>query len=283
MTEPPRTLTQREYWNSKVGEEWANHADGLDRMLQPMTQPALDLLNLQLGEHVLDIGCGAGATTLTIAQRVGESGHVVGVDLSQQLLALGRKRAAERGARIDFLEADAGVVPLQGAPFDAAFSRFGVMFFADTVAAFANLRQNIKPGGRLVFVCWRTFEENIWSSAPLAALAPILKAPVPAPDSNAPGPFALADAAKIQSALASSGWRDAVIEPWDGAVLVAGGGGVSDAADFLLKIGPCARAIHDQQLDTAQAKGLLAEALAKHETASGVALPAACWIVRAVA
>jgi SAM-dependent methyltransferase len=277
MSQPP---TQREYWNSKVGEEWARQADLMDRMLQPLTQPAFDLLDLKPGERVLDIGCGAGATTLAAASYIGD-GQAVGVDISKPLLELARERASARGANAHFVEADVSAAPLRDAPFDAAFSRFGVMFFEDTAAAFAKIRVALNPDGRIVFICWRTFAENGWSHAPLAALQPILKAPITPADPNAPGPFQLQDSEKIRTMLAASGWRDIAISPWDGDVLVGGGGDASTAAAFLLRIGPCARAITDQQLDAAQAQQLLADFLRKHETSAGVALPAACWIVSA--
>jgi SAM-dependent methyltransferase len=272
--------TQREYWNSKVGEEWARQADLMDRMLQPLTQPAFDLLDLKPGERVVDIGCGAGATTLAAASYIGD-GQAVGVDISKPLLELARERASARGANAHFVEADVSAAPLRDAPFDAAFSRFGVMFFDDTAAAFAKIRAALNPDGRIVFICWRTFAENGWSHAPLAALQPILKAPITPADPNAPGPFQLQDSEKIRTMLAASGWRDIAISPWDGDVLVGGGGDASTAAAFLLRIGPCARAITDQQLDAAQAQHLLADFLRKHETAAGVALSAACWIVSA--
>lgn len=275
-----KTPTQREYWNSKVGEQWARQADLMDRMLQPLTQPAFDLLNLQAGERVLDIGCGAGATTLQAASYIGD-GVAVGADISRPLLELARERANARGANAHFVEADVSEAPLRDAPFDAAFSRFGVMFFDDTAAAFAKIRAALNPGGRIVFICWRTFAENGWSHAPLEALQPILKEPIAPADPNAPGPFRLQDPEKIKAMLAASGWRDISVEPWSGEVLVGGGGDANAAASFLLKIGPCARAITDQQLDPKDAHKRLADFLRQYETPAGVPLPAACWIVRA--
>jgi SAM-dependent methyltransferase len=279
MTDHP---SQHEYWNSKVGEEWARQADLMDRMLQPMTQPAFDLLELKPGERVLDIGCGAGATTLAAARYIGD-GQAVGVDISKPLLELARERANTWGANAHFVEADVSAAPLRDAPFDAAFSRFGVMFFDDPSAAFAKIRAALKPGGRIVFICWRSFKENGWTFAPLAALRDMLKAPIQAADPDAPGPFQLQDPDKIKSTLARAGWRDVSIAPWDGDVLVSGGGDRHAAAAFLMKIGPCARAIADQHLDAAEAERKLSDFLQKHETSVGVPLPAACWIVRAIA
>lgn len=277
MTEP--RPTQLEYWNSKVAEEWVRQADRTDAMFTALTQAGLDALQLQRGERVLDIGCGAGDTSLKAARLVGPGGRVVGVDISRQLLELGRERAG--GLNVDLIEADAGAGAAPGAPFDAAFSRFGVMFFDDPPAAFANVRASMKQGGRLVFICWRAFPENVWSFAPVGALAPLLAAPLPPPDESLPGPFAFANAGKVETILAAAGWRGVSITPWDGALRV--GANAEDAADYLLKIGPSARAIAEHGLDPAAARRLIVNRLAEAQSADGVALAAACWIVRAMA
>ena len=275
MAERP---TQREYWNSQVGDEWVRHADGIDRMLEALTEAAFKALGLIAGERVLDIGCGGGATTLKAADLVGANGRAVGVDISQQLLGLARQRADGRG-NVTFIEADAGAGAIPGAPFDAASSRFGVMFFDDPFAAFANIRAGMAAGGRLVFASWRPFTENLWSAEPLSALTPLLKEPLKPADPNLPGPFALSDPNKITTILGSAGWSNVSITPWDGDVAL--GDNATEAAAFLLKIGPCARAINEQGLDPVEAKRLLLEFLWKHEGPNGIARPGACWIVRA--
>jgi len=277
MTEKP---TQREYWNSQVGDEWVRNADAIDAMLARLTQPAFDTLKLEPGERVLDIGCGAGATTLKAAELVGANGRAVGVDISRPLLECARERAQGR-SNVAFIEADAGAGPVPGAPFDAAFSRFGMMFFEEPAAAFASVRRALADDGRLVFVSWRPFAENLWTARPLAALAPLLKEPLTPADPNAPGPFALSDADKVRRILDDAGWRDVTVAPWDGPVVI--GADAREAAAYLVKIGPCARAINEQSLDAVEAERLLFEFLAKHEGPEGVALPAACWIVRAEA
>lgn len=274
---------QREYWNGKVGEEWVRHADPMDAMLAALTAPAIDALGLRAGESVLDIGCGAGSTTLQLAAQVQPDGAALGADISEPLLKLAKERAAAAGSIAQFVEADVANTPLAGAPFDAAFSRFGVMFFDDPTQAFAKIRASLRPGGRIVFICWRSFKENGWTFAPLAALKSMLKSPLTPADPNAPGPFQLQDPEKIRAILSTAGWTGVSITPWDGDVIVGGGGDAEAAAAFLLRIGPCARAITDQQLDPAQAKKLLTDFLREHETPAGVPLPAACWIVRAEA
>jgi SAM-dependent methyltransferase len=277
MTERP---TQRDYWNSQVAREWVSHAAAIDRMLLDLTTAAFDALALKAGESVLDIGCGGGATTLHAAGLVGEAGRAVGVDISQPLLQLGRQRAAGRH-NVSFVEADAGAGAIPGAPFDAAFSRFGVMFFDDPVAAFANIREGLIRDGRMVFACWRPFADNLWSAEPLGALTPILKEPLKPADPSLPGPFALSDPEKIKRILDGAGWRDVSIARWDG--MVSMGANAEEAAAFLLKIGPCARAINEQNLDPAEAERALIAFLRAHEAPSGVKRPAASWIVRAMA
>ncbi len=279
MSEP--RPTQQEYWNSKVADEWVRQADRTDAMFAALTQAGLHALDLRAGERVLDIGCGAGDTSLLAARQVQPGGHVVGVDISRQLLGLGRTRAQARALDVDFIEVDAGAGAIPGAPFDAAFSRFGVMFFDDPVAAFANVRANMKPGGRLAFLCWRTFAENTWTFASVGALAPLLSAPLPPPDENLPGPFAFADAGKARATLEGAGWRDVSVTPWDGLLRI--GADAEDAANYLLKIGPSARAIADHGLDPGAAKALIVERLAQDQRPEGVFLAAACWIARATA
>jgi SAM-dependent methyltransferase len=277
----PLPPTQREYWNSQVGEEWVRQANRTDAMFSDLTQAALGALNAQPGERVLDIGCGAGQTALAAADAVGAAGHVVGIDISVPLLDLGRQRAAAVGANIDFIEADAGAAAIPGAPFDAAFSRFGIMFFDDPPAAFANIRSSLRPGGRLAFICWRPFDENEWTNAPLNALTPMLSAPLPPPDTSLPGPLSLSDQAKVRTILGASGWRDVSIESWEGKLII--GANAGDAASYLLKIGPSARAIKEHDLDAAAAEQLIVKRHKQAETPAGVSLGAACWIVRASA
>jgi SAM-dependent methyltransferase len=271
---------QREYWSGKVGDDWAAASGHIDAMLRPLTEAVLDRGAFRPGERVLDIGCGAGATSMAIARRVSETGSVVGVDLSPQLLRVARERAQQAGLAAEFVEADAGSAKL-GERFDAAFSRFGVMFFESPVQAFSHLRANMRAQGRLIFVCWRDLAENLWATAPIEAIRPMLKAPLARPDPDAPGPYALADGAKIERILREAGWRDVVLSRWDGKLTIAGGGSVEETADFLLRIGPCARAIADQELDAAEARQRVMDRLSPHHEHDGVALAAACWFVTA--
>ena len=277
-----QAMSQREYWSGKVGDEWARFAERIDAMLAPITAAALDHAAFKTGERVLDVGCGSGATSLEIARRVGAMGRVAGVDLSPQMLEVARKRASQEGLAVDFFEADAGSADL-GDRFDAVFSRFGVMFFDAPTEAFSHIRAHLSDNGRLSFVCWRPLAENIWATIPLEAIQTMLKAPLALGDPDAPGPYSLADEAKVRRILRDAGWRDIVMSRWDGLVPIGGGGGLDDAASFMLRIGPCARAIAEQGLDPADAKRRLMDRLAQHHGDDGVALPGACWLVSASA
>ena len=178
---------------------WAEVREPLERQLAPLGRRALAALAPRPGESVLDIGCGGGETALDLARAVAPDGTVVGVDLSTAVLAFAR-RAAEGCERVRFVQADAQVFPFEPASFDAAFSRFGVMFFADPTAAFINIRRSLRPNGRLAFVCWRALEENPLDILPLRAASAHLP-PQPAHDPDAPGPFAFANPARVRGIL----------------------------------------------------------------------------------
>jgi SAM-dependent methyltransferase len=160
------------YWNADAGETWAAMQEQLDAQLEPHGLKAMEALALAAGERIVDIGCGSGQTSLALGQAAGRSGAVMGLDISRPLLGLARRRAAESGAaNVSFAEADVQTYAFAPATFNAVFSRFGVMFFADPPAAFANVRRALKPGGRLAFVCWRTPAENIFMTLPYTAVA----------------------------------------------------------------------------------------------------------------
>jgi hypothetical protein len=155
------------------------------------------------------------------------------------------------------------------------------MFFEAPGAAFAHIRGHMRDAGRLVFACWRGLEENAWATAPLEAIRPMLKAPPAAMDPNAPGPYSLADGQKIERLLRDAGWRDVVLRPWDGSVSLGGDAGLAQTVEFVLKIGPCARLMKEQELDCGEARRRLEEKLAPFQGPNGVTLPGACWFVRA--
>jgi len=204
---------QAAFWRGRPGAVWAERQEKMDIELDSLGRLALDRLAAGPGERILDIGCGGGTTTLELARAVGPDGRVVGVDFSTPQVERARRRAEELGvANVTFLDADAAA-SVPGGPYDGAFSRFGVMFFADPVAAFANIRAAMAPGGRLAFVCWQGPEANAWFSLAVRAVAGLDGVELPAPPPpDAPGPMALADRGRIEAVLGGAGWTDVEIE-----------------------------------------------------------------------
>ena len=192
---------------------WAEVREPLELQLAPLGRRALAALAPRPGESVLDIGCGGGETALNLARAVAPDGTVVGVDQSAAVLAFAQ-RAAKGCERVRFVQADAQVFPFEPASFDAAFSRFGVMFFADPTAAFINIRRSLRPNGRLAFVCWRALEENPLDILPLRAASAHLP-PQPAHDPDAPGPFAFANPDLVRGILERAGFGEIEITARD--------------------------------------------------------------------
>jgi SAM-dependent methyltransferase len=271
-------LQQHEYWNGPVGERWASLQEKIDLHLGEITDVLIRFAAPQSGERVLDVGCGCGTTTLLLALKTEPEGAAAGIDISVPMLNVARARAMAQNADIVFLEADASTYEFQPV-FDLAFSRFGIMFFADPVSAFANLRSALAPGGRLVFVCWRKFEENRWAWDPFRAALPLLPPQEPA-DPFAPGPFAFADNARLRGILERAAFTKIEIEPFDGGVNM--GATADEAAAQALNVGPLARAA--TVLDEAareKIRAVVAGVYARYAAPAGVVPPAACWLVRA--
>jgi SAM-dependent methyltransferase len=195
----PKNEAEITYWNSAGGRRWVERQQSQDIVLGPILQTTMERAQLRQGERVVDIGCGTGASSIALAERVGPSGQVLAVDVSAPMLA----RAAERlppGAPVKFVRADATTYRFESAAFDLLFSRFGVMFFAEPVRAFANLRTALKPSGRLAFACWRKFDENPWLQVPLRAALEHVP-PLPRPGPEDPGPFSFASEQRVTAFL----------------------------------------------------------------------------------
>jgi SAM-dependent methyltransferase len=271
------------YWNQQGGPKWVAYQRLLDEQISPLGLAAMDRARVASGERVLDVGCGCGQTSLQLAERVGAGGAVTGIDISAPMLARARERAAQLGARnLRFLEADAQEAKLGEATFSLVFSRFGVMFFSDPRAAFANLCRSLAPGGRVAFVCWQELTRNPWMGIPLRAAAPFLP-PSPPPDPQAPGPLAFADPGRVRGILAAAGFREVAIEPLDGALAVGGAGSTPEqAAAFLLQAGPLARALRDAPAAPIdRITDAVREAIAPHATPKGVRMGYGGWVVSA--
>lgn len=280
MTFPAPALPQAEYWNGPASMLWVELQERLDVLFAPLTSVALDAARPQPGERVLDVGCGCGATVLELARRVGPQGKVTGVDVSVPMLARARQRVDAAGlANVTLTVADAGAHAFVPASVDLVFSRLGSMFFGDPVAAFANLRDALRPGGRIVLVCPRAAAQNRYISEAVQAARPLLPAgALVAQRPDEPGMFSLADPERVRRILGAAGIDDVALQPCDGAMQL--GASAADAAAFSIQFGPLPRILTSAGEDLQRA--VLAAVTARYrelEGPTGVALEGAFWIV----
>ncbi len=272
---------QAAYWNGSGGRHWTDRQAVQDSLLAPASQRLIAAADVTAGERVIDIGCGCGATTLEIAAITGETGRALGLDVSEPMIRRARERAAQENSPAKFLVADATVHDFSTERADLMTSRFGVMFFADPALAFANMRRGLKPGGRLVFVCWRETRLNPWLIVPLkAAMRHAPRLPEVGPED--PGPFSFADEARVRRILAAAGFVDVALAPENLELDVAVGLGLDGAVVSALEIGPASRVLDDQpEAVRAAAAAEIRAALAPHQRGASVVLDAAIWVVRA--
>lgn len=267
---------QAAYWKGAGGTMWLGAYDRIQRGIAGFSETALEAAAAQPGERALDVGCGTGGTTAELAKAIGDRGHVLGVDISEPLVGAARSQGLGNAT---FEVADATTHAFEPASFDLVFSRFGVMFFGDPVAAFQNVHRALKPSGRLVFLCWRTAAENAWSMVPMRAAQPFLP-PMARPGPEDPGQYSFGDRSRVERILTQAGFKNLSIEPVDR--MVNQGNDVPDVLQRIGDFGPLARAFKDVAPEQiAKAMAAIAEALGPHATADGVKLAGACWLVRA--
>ena len=271
-------------WNGPSGERWVANQARLDAMLAPFGRAALEAAAPVRGEHVLDIGCGAGTSSLALAERVGAEGLVLGVDVSEALI--GRAQAlTQKDSPALFRVADASSADFPKGAFDILFSRFGVMFFDDPTAAFVHMRRSLALGGRLVFVCWRSAGENDWMRLPMDALKGIVSL-APPPPAEAPGAFSFGDSRRVERILMAAGFAEIAITPLDASVPFGEGAtrdaAIDDAVEMALESGPLSRALAVQPDDVRdRARASVRAAFARLPCERSVMIDGAAWIVRA--
>jgi ubiquinone/menaquinone biosynthesis C-methylase UbiE len=274
-TTPQANDEQATLWNGPAGRAWVDEQESLDRMFAPFETMLADTVSA--GSRVLDIGCGTGATTIAAARRAGPEGRVTGIDISEPMLALARERAARAGIDAQFMRADAEIATLEPASVDSFISRFGVMFFGDPVAAFANLRRAACAGGALNALAFRSAAENPFMTTAERAAAPYLSN-LPPRKADAPGQFAFADRDRVRNILESAGWGDIDIRPVDVVCTLAR----AQLDRYIARLGPVGMvlsqapaALRDGIVDTVRA------AFAPYVAGEEIRFNAACWSVSA--
>ena len=255
MTDARAPVDSAKFWNSRATDFSATLDRELDRFFAPVTAATLAAAQAQCGERVIDIGCGSGSTVIELARLVGPAGRVVGADISENSVAHARERIVAAGlSQAEVVLADVATHRFAPGSFDLAFSRFGVMFFPDPVAAFANLRSAMAPGGRLAFAVFRAVQENPWNDAPIQAVRHVLPPIAPLPPGT--GMWSWADAARVRVIL--------------------------EGAGFAMHVGQGARVlIGADEATRAAVRDGFEKFFARHDSPAGIALPGAIWVVTA--
>jgi SAM-dependent methyltransferase len=213
-------------------------------------QRAIDRLDARPGQRVLDIGCGSGPTTIDLARLVGPEGQAVGVDIAPALVTAARRRAEATGVtNAQFTVADVQSDDLGVTPFDAAFSQFGVMFFADPEMAFARIRSLLRPGGTFAFACWQNLFANEWMFIPGATAISVTGTMPTMPEPGQPGPFSLAEPGRIEELLGGAGFHDIEVESVDDLVVLRATD-IESLIAFSQRVGPAQAAMRDADEDT---------------------------------
>ncbi|WP_336298789.1 class I SAM-dependent methyltransferase [Streptomyces cinnabarinus] len=271
--------SQAARWNGRTGHIWVEEQALLDGLLRPLEELLVEAVPAGHEGRVLDVGCGTGGTTVALARRLGPAGRCVGVDISEPMIAAARARAEREGVPASFVRADAGGYAFETAAFDTVVSRLGVMFFDDSVRAFANLRRAAEDGARLRVVVWRGAEENPFMTTAERAAAPLLPE-LPARRPDGPGQFAFADPALVRDVLTPGGWADVDIQPFEVDCTLP----TADLVRYFTRLGPLGQLLPD--VDERTRERIVTTVRAAFEPfvhGTEVRFTAACWVVGAQA
>lgn len=270
---------QQDFWSNAAGDKWVAQQAAMDTLLAPVLDLVLDTAALQSGDHVLDIGCGAGTSTAQAAAIVGATGHAKGADISAPLLS--HAQNSFKAANLSWLHADAQTHSFAPQQFDAMISRFGVMFFANTTDAFANIRKSLKPNAEITMAAWGPAADNPWFMDPAKAARAQL-GPMPKTDRTLPGPFAFEDPARTITQLTTAGLYNVTCTTHQ--LALTSHGDAKAAADLCCVIGPADRAIAHFDATPAQQRDLRDTIAAQFETYqsdAGLQIPASIHLYQA--
>ena len=277
---------QKDMWNGRAGASWVRHNSLLEELLSEPGRRCMDLFSLPPEPQILDVGCGCGNQTLEWASRLDPSSKITGVDISEPMLALADDlKSANHSslqADVSFLLGDASESLFPEGSFDAIYSRFGVMFFADPMSAFATLRSTLKPDGQLGFVCWQSPALNPFFAAPMQAALTVLPPPPPAKP-GAPGPFGLSDRERTADVLNAAGFRDISVQPLKLELSAGASRTFDELFQDLIQIGPAAALIAESDPALVeQARFAVYEKLTEfYSPGAGVQFEANFWLVSA--
>lgn len=282
MTEAAPETLKGEDWAGEMGARWLASLDRFEGMIAPIGKALLARAGYAAGERVLDLGCGGGATTLAIARAVGPEGAALGLDIAPMLIEQAQARAASAGSTARFVCKDAATAALGEPPFDRLFSRFGSMFFAEPVPAFANLRKMLAADARIDLAVWAHPRDNAWMMEMMGVVRAHVEVPPAVP--RAPGPFAFEDLGYLEELLTGAGFTGFAAEAYQGEQPVGGPGATpEDATDFVLASMAAGRILAEQGEDVlAAARADLTAMFARHTRAGeGVMLGCKAWLVTA--
>lgn len=271
------------FWNNVLVEKFERFRNILLDGLSYHSEVPLRKLQIAQGARALDVGCGWGDTALRLAQMAGPSGSVLGLDCCDAFLEKGRRDARAAGlANVRFATADVQTYRFQP-EFDFCFSRFGMMFFSNPVAAMRNIRSALKPGGRLMFITWRTLDDNPWMSIPKKLVLNFLPPPGENAQTCGPGPFSMANPEVVGAQLKAAGFEDARFTPTDGPVMI--GASVEQAMDFQLALGPAGEIFREAGAEAEKRRREIEDALraelARHQQDGKVVMQSGSWTITA--
>lgn len=282
--EPVTELSEyAESWNDALADKFDRFREILMNGLSYHSRVPLEKLSVAPGSNIVDVGCGWGDTAIELARKTGPDGSVLGLDCVEQFLHTARREAETAGVdNVRFLTADVARYPFEP-EFDLCFSRFGMMFFENPVVAMRNVRKALRPNGKLMFIVWRTIDDNPWFGLPKQVVLQYLSPPGDDARSCGPGPFSMADTETVSKQLEIAGFQDVEFERNDGPVTV--GSSPEDAVQFQLALGQAGEVFREAGEEAERQRNrieaALREVLAPYETDEGIVMPSSSWTITA--
>jgi ubiquinone/menaquinone biosynthesis C-methylase UbiE len=277
MNERTETGLQAEFWNGAGGQMWVQRIEDTHKLIEPLGSLIRTRAAAKPGEAILDVGCGGGQNSVELAQDVGPEGRVVGLDVSEVILDYAR-RQPDLPQNLEYVLGDAGSEDLETAAFDLLFSRFGVMFFEDPIAAFTHMHSALKPNGRVAFLCWQAPQLNPWLSVPMQAIYQFIPPPAAA-EPRSPGPFAFAEEVWIREILDDAGYANVNVEGINHDISM---GSLDDAVAYMMRFGPAVEALNEADEETSRkVEAAIRQAFEPFVVDGHVKGPTATWIVTA--